>query len=151
MTCDQRLVTYVALCTRASADAFWQQVKAATLCMDVDASEMCFDSYPVIASMNKLFKDDFITLVETLVLNTSLVRTDTLSLIDALALNTNKKLADTISFTENVILTILAIRNFAEVVTLTDHGLLLNQNYFDHTGVPDGYFADDYFGDKRTW
>lgn len=36
-------------------------------------------------------------------------------------------------------------------VLTADTGVLLNQGYFDHTGNPNGYFADDYFGDKRTW
>ena len=131
-----------------AADVTWQQWVMGWLdwqCLDMRV-------YPVDFSLNKMFTDDIVHLVEAVSLDTTLVRSDQIVLRDDVQIDFKKRVTgDTITLVEHVVVTILVLRNFDETVLLTEHGLLLNQGYFDHTGNPDGYFADDYFGDKRTW
>lgn len=77
------------------------------------------------------------------------VKQDIVVMDDALTWKLHKVFADTVmisdSFTNG--------HNQAESdsVTVTDHGAILSQSYFDHTGSPNGYFAADYFGYGYTW
>lgn len=74
---------------------------------------------------------------------------DAVAVPDSVKLKVTKVFADTVFMQEAV--SVGGRANPADTSTVTDHGTLLNQGYFDHTGNPLGYFADDYFGDKRSW
>ena len=112
---------------------------------------------------------DTVTLVEALTFTTDWHRqyADTVTVTDAVVKEVDKPVAEQIVLSETFAKKITKVfadtitlaesfsngknQNLADGMALVDHGTLLNQGYFDHTGAPLGYFADDYFGDKRTW
>ncbi len=93
--------------------------------------------------------DDTLDLTETVALGFSTGFDEIVVLGDNVALAVHKVFADTVTLTESFANG--HNENLTDNMTMSETGSLLNQGYFDHTGNPNGYFADDYFGDKRTW
>lgn len=97
---------------------------------------------------NRAFADT-VGFVEDVSLSTSKPFDEAVTLVEGVAKTVRKVFADTILLVEAA--SIGGRNNLADTTSMVEHGTLLNQGYYDHTGAPLGYYADDYFGVKRTW
>lgn len=165
MKCDDRSLSYSWWSEQMTAEV----TAGSCMAFDIQPQElMTFDTYPQSKRMNWMTSDivlafdtmwwkldkafeDSVTATDAFyyTLNGSHHWADTVGTADQIYLYIDKVFGDTVSVIDDFL--IGRRESMSDTVTATDHGVLNIQNYFQVGGLPNGYFAADYFGTGYTW